>query len=207
MGCPTCHTGIDASKVPHKNSGTIAKGLSAEQPDLCYGCHDKAQFTKKNVHAAVGMGCTSCHNPHSSKNDKLLSSAAPGLCFGCHDKPAFSKKVVHAPVSGGMCLSCHNPHSSDQTALLLKRPYDVCLGCHADIPSKRHAISGIHPLGELKTIKKGATTEIIEVQDPSRPGKAFYCGSCHEPHSAEVRRLLRFKAASTMELCVNCHKV
>ncbi|HWR71833.1 MAG TPA: cytochrome c3 family protein, partial [Nitrospirota bacterium] len=64
MGCESCHTAIDPSDVPHKIKNNIKRGLSAEQPDLCFSCHDKAQFSKQNVHAAVSMGCTSCHNPH-----------------------------------------------------------------------------------------------------------------------------------------------
>jgi predicted CXXCH cytochrome family protein len=77
MGCASCHSALDAAKVPHKTTNKIAKGLSSAQPDLCYGCHDKTAFGKKTVHAAVGMGCTECHNPHSSKNVKLLRAARP----------------------------------------------------------------------------------------------------------------------------------
>ncbi len=101
MGCPSCHTAVDAADVPHKMKNKIKKGLSSEQPELCYGCHDKALFTNKTVHAAVGMGCTGCHNPHSSDSPKLLVSAAPDLCYTCHDKAEFSRKNVHAPVAGG----------------------------------------------------------------------------------------------------------
>ncbi len=214
MGCPTCHTGIDARSVPHKKTIKIGKGLSSEQPGLCYGCHDKAAFGKANVHAAVGMGCTSCHNPHSSKNAKLLVSEAPDLCYNCHDKEAFTKKVVHSPVEGGMCLSCHSPHSSDQTALLLKKPAEVCLECHPDVSKKPHAIAVGHPLGlpvvrKIKNKQTGKIEEKIEVRDvkdPARQGKQFYCGSCHNPHSSASPRLYRYPVRSAMELCSNCHK-
>ncbi len=202
MGCPTCHTGIDASKTPHKKTNTVARGLSADQPDLCYGCHDKSLFSKKNVHAAVGMGCTGCHNPHSSKNAKLLVSEAPALCFTCHDKDGFSRKNVHAPVAGGMCLSCHNPHSTDAADLLVKEPIMVCLDCHPDVEKRAHAVVGLssagHPIG--KKDKK-------ELKDPKRPGKQFYCGSCHNPHSSDSVKLFRYDAKSTMGLCVHCHNI
>ncbi len=206
--CTSCHAGIDAKVVPHRKTNNSAKGLSSKQPDLCYGCHDKTVFTRKNVHAAVGMGCTGCHNPHSSKNAKLLVAEAPDLCFTCHDKAPFSKKIVHAPVAGGMCLSCHTPHSSDEMALLAKQPYQLCLDCHADVPKKRHALSGFgssrHPLGEPKKGKKG---EEHFLKNPSQPDKPFYCGSCHDPHSADVNRLFRFNARTGMNLCANCHKM
>jgi predicted CXXCH cytochrome family protein len=208
MGCETCHSAIDARTVPHKKKTGVTKGLSAEQPALCYGCHDQAQFTKKTVHAALGMGCTACHNPHSSNNAKLLLGTVPDLCFTCHDKASFTRKNVHAPVAGGMCLACHAPHSSEHMALLLKKPYELCLDCHGDVIKKPHAVSGFssgrHPLGEPRLTKTG---EEKARKDPARPGKPFYCGSCHDPHSSDSPTLFRFNAKSSMGLCVNCHKM
>ncbi len=216
MGCAACHTAIDARTVPHKKTGTIARGLSAEQPDLCYGCHAKEAFEKKVVHPALAMGCTSCHNPHSSNTPKLLLSEAPELCFTCHDKALFNKKTVHAPVAGGMCLTCHAPHSSNDVALLANSPYDLCVTCHSEIPGKPHAVSGFsaasHPLGPKKARKRKARKDgpqetPHQLMDPARPDRAFYCGSCHEPHSTESPRLFRFNAKSAMGLCSNCHKM
>ncbi len=188
LGCLTCHSGIDASTVPHKKRTALEKGLSSEQPGLCYGCHDQAIFTKKVVHPAIGMGCTGCHNPHSSSYSKLLKSETSTLCYSCHEKAQFTKKNIHSPVASGGCMSCHNPHSSDDIALLLKKPIDVCLQCHPDTPHGRH-ISKPEP------------------EDPSRPGKPFYCGSCHSPHSTDGPLLFRFNAQSISELCKNCHKM
>ena len=234
MGCTACHTGLDAKTVPHKITNKIANGLSSEPPDLCYGCHDNAMFTKKTVHPALDMGCTACHDPHSSKNAKLLKANPPELCFGCHDQAMFTKKTVHPPVAAGMCLSCHSPHSSDQMALLLKPPVEVCLGCHPDIPKERHAVTvfsgASHPVGlpisALKTenvatagtvttkaenvATAGTVTTKAEVKilmDPARPDKVFYCGSCHNPHSTETPNLFRFNATSAMGLCSHCHKM
>jgi predicted CXXCH cytochrome family protein len=192
MGCTTCHTAIDAKTVPHKKSGAVAHGLSAEQPGLCYGCHTKEAFEKKFAHAALGMGCTSCHNPHSSNMAKLLLSKAPDLCF-----------------------TCHVPHESDEVALLANSPNDLCVTCHSEVAEKPHAVSGFsaasHPLGPRKGGKRKAKRDVSSgtsntVMDPSRPGRAFCCGSCHEPHSTESPRLFRFNAKSAMSLCGNCHK-
>ena len=212
MGCTTCHTGIDAKTVPHKKQkGATARGLSAEQPDLCYGCHDKKAFEKKHVHAALGMGCTSCHNPHSSNTAKLLLSDAPDLCFTCHDKTLFSKKTVHSPVAGGMCLTCHVPHASDEVALLANSPYNLCMTCHSEIAAKPHATASGHPLGPKKRGKRKPKSDVASgtpdtIMDPARPGRAFYCGSCHEPHSTDSPRLFRFNAQSATSICGNCHK-
>lgn len=199
MGCPSCHSGIDGAKTPHTVAAGKPKGLSADQPELCYTCHDKGMFTKQTVHAAVGMGCTGCHNPHSSKHAKLLTSPVPELCFGCHDKKPFEKKHRHGPVDAGLCLTCHTPHSSDNMALLSKPPLATCLQCHGDVAKTPHAIrgfsSGGHPIG-----KKDA-------RDPKRQGKKFTCASCHEPHGSDSIKLFRYPAANAMDICSNCHKI
>lgn len=219
MGCTTCHTGINAKTVPHKKSGPAGHGLSVGQPDLCYGCHAREAFEKKHVHTALGMGCTTCHNPHSSTAAKLLLSDAPELCFTCHDKKMFTRKTAHAPVAGGLCLTCHAPHSSDEAALLTNSPYSLCLTCHGAIAEARH-VSGNHPVGpkrkpkliKVKKKKGKVVQEIFSVpsptpiMDPLRPAREFYCGSCHDPHSADSPKLFRFKAKSDMDICVNCHK-
>jgi predicted CXXCH cytochrome family protein len=190
-------------------STQFPKGLSADQPDLCYGCHDKAKFTMKTVHGAIGMGCTSCHNPHASNNDKLLPAPVPDLCFMCHDKAGFTRKNVHMPVESGMCLSCHSPHSSDQQGLLLKPTHEVCFECHEDVGKRPHAIAGFsptgHPLGLPKTDRKGKEVKKKPVMDPKREGKLFTCASCHNPHSSDYPRLFRYQAKSAMELCAHCH--
>jgi predicted CXXCH cytochrome family protein len=190
MGCPACHVGINGMTFPHKKTNALAKGLSSEQPDLCYGCHDPGMFSKKNVHPALGMGCTNCHNPHSSPNLKLLKSLPPSLCFPCHDEAGFTKKTVHPPVAAGECLTCHAPHATDEMALLRDKPVEVCLMCHPDISHWPHFSS---------RTAQGR-------QDPTRPDKPFYCGSCHNPHSTDGPNLLRFNARSSKEFCVHCHK-
>jgi predicted CXXCH cytochrome family protein len=203
MGCRACHAAISARSVPHKKTNTLARGLSAEQPELCYGCHDQGMFTKKNVHPAVSMGCTGCHNPHSSKNAKLLRSKPPSLCFNCHDKIGFTRKFVHPPVASGDCSICHSPHSTDEMALLLNKPAAVCLQCHPD------AVHGQHSPSRQLSVSDQAVgkTLLPELQDPSRPDRPFYCGSCHTPHSADNPSLFRFDARSSKELCIHCHKI
>jgi predicted CXXCH cytochrome family protein len=201
-GCPTCHTALDASKVPHVKTNKTAFGLSEVQPGLCYECHDT--FTGTSVHPALTLGCTSCHDPHSSPNNKLLVKKIPELCFTCHARALFTMKHVHAPVAQGKCLACHNPHATNNMALLRKNPEELCLQCHPNIGKTPHVIAdsfaGEHPIG---LPKKGNDTM---VKDPVRLGKPFYCGSCHNPHSAVSIRLYRFKATSAYDLCGYCHK-
>jgi predicted CXXCH cytochrome family protein len=195
MGCPSCHSAIDASEIPHKKKNAIAKGLSADQPQLCYGCHDQSLFEKKTVHAAIGMGCTGCHNPHASTNPKLLIAVPPDLCYNCHDKGMFTKKSVHPPVAAGMCTSCHSPHSSDQASLLLQPVSDLCATCH-DAVTGRHVLTG-YGLGDVHPLKGKP--------DPSKAGRELSCISCHDPHSSSGQKLFRNEAVSSANLCLMCH--
>lgn len=153
MGCDSCHTAIDASVIPHRLTTKIPKGLSAEQPDLCYGCHDKGMFTKRVVHPALAMGCTVCHNPHVSNAASLLVDPVGRLCASCHETQSSGKHVL-AELSPGddhplhsrtdpadtrrelSCISCHNPHSSDGAMLFVNgadSPAGLCSLCHTKI--------------------------------------------------------------------------
>ena len=183
---------------------------NAEAKDeVCLKCH-AALADKKVVHAAVHMGCTTCHaeldagsTPHKykdkSKSPMGLSAEGPALCAKCHDDKLFRGKVVHGPVAAGMCMGCHDPHSSDNQGLLKKKPATLCLDCHPDIAKGPHVIAGFsrsgHPLGNDKK----------EAADPLRPGKTFYCASCHEPHRSDLPKLSRFDKG--MASCQKCHKV
>jgi predicted CXXCH cytochrome family protein len=197
MGCDACHTAIDARDIPHKIKNKIARGLSADQPELCFGCHDKSMFEKKVVHPALGMGCTSCHNPHASKSAKLLKGELPGPCYGCHDKGPFSGKHVHPPVAAGQCTSCHSPHSSDLASLLDKPVNDVCGMCHDNKSSGKHILTG-YGLGDHHPTSGKP--------DPSRPGMAITCVSCHTPHAGSRKYLFTAATGSSGNLCLLCHK-
>lgn len=150
MGCTGCHADIDASAMPHKNKGKIAKGLSAEAPDLCANCHDKKLFEGKVTHAPVAGGmCLGCHNPHASDHVGLLNKEPVKLCQECHadvtKKPhagfprgghplGHEKRVVQDPLRKGKnfyCIGCHEPHRSEQVKLTrFGKGMMACQQCH-----------------------------------------------------------------------------
>jgi predicted CXXCH cytochrome family protein len=178
MGCTACHTGVDATVVPHRFTNKIRLGLFADVPDLCYGCHGKKMFEGKDVHPPVAEGlCTMCHNPHSADRAHLLVSAFPALCFTCHDQKKFTgKKVVHPPVAEGLCTVCHEPHRSAEPHLLVKAIPGLCFQCH---DTKRFTKKYVHP-----------------------PVAAGMCMTCHRPHDAD-RKFLLVKPIN--EICLGCH--
>lgn len=181
----------------------------SQQPD-CLNCH-RALAEKTHVHPAVQLGCAACHAeldasalPHKVKGKiaKGLSAELPDLCLGCHERKMFDGKSVHAPAAAGLCTTCHDPHASEQPKLARKAGAALCLDCHSAIAAKPHLIAGFggggHPIG----IEQKATV----AQDPLRPGRSFYCGSCHEPHRSNYARLTRFDAKSMADFCRNCHQ-
>lgn len=85
--------------------------LSQEQPDLCYTCHDDFSNTYKVVHGPVAGGyCTTCHEPHKSKNKALLKREGQDLCLHCHVPADVLVNETHSELDGMNCTECHNPH-------------------------------------------------------------------------------------------------
>lgn len=176
MGCNNCHSGIDASEMPHKITGAT-KGLLTEGAELCFYCHDKKKFTGKEVvHMPVAGGmCSSCHDPHASDFDKLILSEK--VCFNCHDSTdVSSKEYVHSPVAGGLCSACHNPHQSENKKLLLEEQPNVCFTCH---DKTRFYAPVVHS-----------------------PVTMGMCTICHDPHQSDNEKLTTLGREN---LCYGCH--
>jgi len=119
MGCATCHSAVDASDVPHKITNRNPKGLVAKMKDLCFNCHDRAPFQKATVHGALMLGCTTCHNPHSTDHAHILKEEIPRLCLNCHEERLAVLKSAPHPIAGNeACSNCHHPHATDAPKLV-----------------------------------------------------------------------------------------
>jgi predicted CXXCH cytochrome family protein len=175
--------------------------------EACLKCH--AEVTqKKVVHAALERGCVSCHagltatDAHTTqpRTNKRRTIVAAEHCMDCHEKENFEGKFVHGPVTDGTCSACHDPHSSDQVGLLTMAPAKLCLDCHEAVGKGPHVVAGFsskgHPLGDRK--------DGTFADDTLRPGKPFYCASCHEPHASRYAALLRFDPKGLF--CQKCHE-
>jgi predicted CXXCH cytochrome family protein len=221
--CDGCH---EAAVTPHPQKGKKTFKLTAQQPDLCSTCHEA--FKKPHVHAPVKDGtCTTCHDPHASKEPKLLSSPLKDLCGACHaDHVEF--KVVHGPVSAGDCTVCHTPHESAEKGLLLKASPGLCYGCHTDVEQglKKKVVHAAveggctschnpHGSANPKLLAEAGNGLCFACHDPiaekvqkgavvHAPVKsAKGCASCHSPHAADQAKLL---LSPEKELCAGCHK-
>ena len=146
--CITCHADKDAATLkgtvhppavrdcikchdPHQsdNKFQLLKATSGEKKDnLCLTCHTQGLNVpeKGSRHAALDMGCDTCHVTHKVGEvgkiefDKHLTKAVPALCIDCHDPKdaALIKAHREQPFGTANCIQCHNPHQSAQPKLM-----------------------------------------------------------------------------------------
>jgi DmsE family decaheme c-type cytochrome len=132
--CLSCHSLVG------KNEPQTGHGPSAN----CYTCHPEQSGPYRYQHAAAisfaveGGGCTECHRPHGSPNDRLLNQPASGLCLQCHGMPP-GHRIEHSGLGSKLaCVDCHSEiHGSNHNGLLLDPDLGVKLfpdcfqsGCH-----------------------------------------------------------------------------
>jgi predicted CXXCH cytochrome family protein len=117
--CSQCHT-------PHAGKNTRST-LTAKGDDLCFSCHDDADYRGKFEHARGKSGCVGCHSPHSGTSFSLLRTSATKLCASCHTAPAKHKGDQRA---GGDCTGCHDVHGAKRPGMLRKRT--VAGACRRD---------------------------------------------------------------------------
>lgn len=144
VGCVSCH------KVHGGNDRLLAK---KKESDLCFACHAdvRADMLKRSKHplrdssspSGEGkMACSSCHNAHGAKGEKLISAKSfNDKCFECHVEKKAPLLWEHSPVKED-CLTCHNPHGSSNDKMLVTKVPRLCQQCH---------MQGRHQTGTLAT--------------------------------------------------------
>ncbi|HET6350024.1 MAG TPA: cytochrome c3 family protein [Candidatus Krumholzibacteria bacterium] len=127
--CLDCHS-------PHAGFDKLL--VRPTEAQTCMQCHDRREFTRKNVHAALEEGCTTCHDVHDRDAMTLRGARVNEVCGQCHDAAKTHAHKTGAPAKDPRtgqvltCVSCHQPHSSDFDHLTrFDEKRDLCVQCHA----------------------------------------------------------------------------
>jgi len=191
------------------------------KPATCLTCHPEKN-EGRFVHAAVRMGCASCHQIISEKSQTTISLIATGgdLCAKCHEPQR--DPVLHGPYKNGQCLLCHDPHSSEFKGQTRSAGNSLCLSCHMSKSATGNAVS-IFDLERLSKADFEAIPRIeldpslrfghpqpahpvAEVADPLNGGEKLSCLSCHTPHASTLPNLL-ISPKGGGSLCDACHQL
>ena len=140
--CEACH----GSVLPDHPKNPMPIDRS---PDLCIRCHSDARFGvqdwKSSKHYELGMGCVTCHEPHSATLKKAAGprTAQPTsddisqLCINCHKEHSMTFSYTSHHQKGVSCVDCHVKNlGADPSAVTgpnhsFKASLDSCNTCHA----------------------------------------------------------------------------
>jgi len=234
--CLTCHNNKDAAQIkgrvhppsihdclnchnPHSsdNKNQLLKATSGENKDnLCLTCHTQGTDVpeKGSRHAALDMGCDTCHVMHKTGErgkrefDFHLTKNAPALCIDCHDvkDAALVKAHQGQPFETADCLNCHDPHQSPSPKLMAKFTHPPfadkqCDVCHAPAKDGKVVLTD-------KSVKALCVTchddkaKLIDTAKIQHPGAAGDCTDCHNPHASAWPGLPK---TGPVEICLGCH--
>ena len=78
VSCGDCHD-------PHEGNAIKGTGAALEtEIETCTKCHTAQKGPFVFPHYAMKEGCTACHAPHGSINQKMLVARDANLCLRCH---------------------------------------------------------------------------------------------------------------------------
>jgi len=210
--CLTCH---DPHATDNKNQ-LLKPASGGEKENLCLSCHQTGLnvSAKGSRHAALDMGCDTCHVTHKTgaepSMDNLfhLTKAAPALCLDCHDAKDADLQKAHQnqPFATANCVECHDPHQSASPKLMAKfmhAPFEAksCDTCHA--PMKDGKVVLTQPDAKsLCVICHDDKAKQIDSAKVPHPGAAGDCTDCHSPHASNQPGLPKTDSVS---ICLGCH--
>ena len=211
--CTTCH---DPHTAENKNNLLKPASGTTKGENICLKCHGKGINvpTGGSRHAALDMGCDTCHTTHKAgdptKNEFRyhLTKATPALCLDCHDVKDATLQKVHQnqPFGSANCLQCHDPHQSKQPKLMqafTHNPFEnkMCDSCHQPAKDGKVVLTQSDSKALCLTChdEKGKQIETAKVQHPGAQGE---CIACHDPHAGKAPRFLKPDPVSA---CTSCH--
>ena len=234
--CFTCHGDKNAAEIkglvhkpavrdclkchdPHSsnNKFQLLKPTSGgAKENLCLSCHTTGLNVpeKGSRHAALDMGCETCHVTHKVGADPTpenlyhLTKSAPALCVDCHDpKDAILQKAhQNQPFGSADCLQCHDPHQSAAPKLMAKFMHPPfadkqCEVCHAPAKDGKVVLTQAN-VKDLCVTCHSDKAEQIEKAKVQHPGATGDCTDCHNPHASAQPGLPKTDAVS---ICLDCH--
>lgn len=234
--CLTCHGDKDASKIngkvhspavrdcvkchdPHtsdnKNQLLKPASGSGKTDNLCLSCHTQGMNVpgKGSRHAALDMGCDTCHTTHRTGEkgkrefDFHLTKASPALCLDCHDAKAENLNKAHQnqPFAGVDCVACHDPHQSASPKLMQRFTHPPfaeksCETCHA--PAKDGKVALTQEAKSLCVTCHDEQAKNIETAKFPHAGAQGDCTDCHNPHASKAPGLPK---TDPVNICLGCH--
>jgi predicted CXXCH cytochrome family protein len=210
--CLKCHD-------PHTsdNKNQLLKTTSGgEKENLCLSCHKTGLNVseKGSRHAALDMGCETCHITHKTGADLTvenrfhLTKTTPALCLDCHDAKDADLMKAHRnqPFGTANCLSCHDPHQSAAPKLMAKFQHPPfaeksCDMCHAPAKDGKVVLTQTDVRALCVTCHDDKAKE-IENAKVQHPGAAGDCTDCHSPHASTQPGLPKTDAVN---ICTGCH--
>lgn len=196
------------------------KEPTVSEEGACLKCHSpiQAALQKKVVHAAVEMGCSTCHINHRAapraggpKVPRYLNAGQPDLCLTCHEAKDEKTAAAHRgqPFEKAICTGCHDPHGSDAPKLLPARahgPYAArqCDGCHQAPQAGRVKLvaNTARELCYRCHEELGKRVAEAKVGHTLVSSDANSCLDCHDPHASPRDHFLK-RPVNT--LCNSCH--
>ena len=103
VSCSDCHE-------PH--SGPAIKGGTSLETtnETCTKCHTAQKGPFVFEHGGVKLGCTTCHSPHGSVNQKMLVARDANLCLQCHlTHPPAGNAASPGQISVGSGTAVNHP--------------------------------------------------------------------------------------------------
>jgi len=120
ISCVDCHD-------VHKGNAVRGGGAAlAATTETCVRCHTQQAGPYVYQHAAIREeGCTACHNPHGSVNDKMLVARDANLCLRCH----------LADLNPGFNIGGYSSGGAHGNAVGSRLSEATCwsAGCHEDV--------------------------------------------------------------------------
>jgi len=234
--CLTCHADKNAADIkgkvhppavrdclkchdPHTsdNKNQLLKPESGDaKENLCLSCHTTGVNVpeKGSRHAALDMGCDTCHTTHKTGEmgkvefDFHLSKAPPALCVDCHDVKSADLQKAHQnqPFATANCVSCHDPHESAAPKLMAKflhPPFaeKSCEICHAPAKDGKVVLTQSDAKSLCVTCHDDKA-KLIDTAKVPHPGAAGDCTDCHNPHASRQPGLPKTNA---VDICLGCH--